>query len=143
MLIPAVGHAARARLPGSPRGVHLPAARASQKRQQVLGNGPDDLYVPDLRPPGTRPLRALQPGPAPRALRRRRHLGLLIRARIPCPPTFRAEFLPAGATPHCIDIILPAGKVKAESAALVFAENEPLGYVSDHIGLRARLFLLR
>jgi len=28
---------------------------------------------------------------------------------------------------------------RAESAALVFAEKEPLGYVSDHIGLRARL----
>ena len=28
-----------------------------------------------------------------------------------------------------------------ESAGLVFAEKEPLGYVSDHIGLRARLFL--
>jgi sphingomyelin phosphodiesterase 2 len=56
-----------------------------------------------------------------------------------CPPTFRAEYLPAGATPHCIDFILTAGEVKAESAALVFAGKEPLGYVSDHIGLRARL----
>jgi len=58
-----------------------------------------------------------------------------------CPATFRAEYLPAGATPHCIDFILTAGEVKAESAALVFAEKEPLGYVSDHIGLRARLSL--
>ena len=59
-----------------------------------------------------------------------------------CPPTFRAEYLPAGATPHCIDFILTAGGVTAESAALVFAEKkEPLGYVSDHIGLRARLSL--
>ncbi len=40
-----------------------------------------------------------------------------------CPPTFRAEYLPAGATPHCIDFILTAGEVKAESAALVFAER--------------------
>jgi hypothetical protein len=56
-----------------------------------------------------------------------------------CPPTFRAEYLPAGATPHCIDFILTAGEVTAESAALVFAEKEPLGYVSDHIGLRARI----
>jgi len=47
----------------------------------------------------------------------------------------------AGATPHCIDFILTAGEVTAESAALVFAEKEPLGYVSDHIGLRARLSL--
>jgi hypothetical protein len=58
-----------------------------------------------------------------------------------CPPTFRAEYLPAGATPHCIDFILTAGEVTVESAALVFAEKEPLGYVSDHIGLRARLSL--
>jgi endonuclease/exonuclease/phosphatase family protein len=58
-----------------------------------------------------------------------------------CPATFRAEYLPAGATTHCIDFILTAGEVKAESAALVFAEKEPLGYVSDHIGLRARLSL--
>jgi sphingomyelin phosphodiesterase 2 len=59
-----------------------------------------------------------------------------------CPPTFRAEYLPAGATPHCIDFILTAGEVTAESAALVFAEKEPLGYVSDHIGLRARVSLM-
>jgi sphingomyelin phosphodiesterase 2 len=56
-----------------------------------------------------------------------------------CPPTFRAEYLPAGATPHCIDFILTAGEITVESAALAFAEKEPLGYVSDHIGLRARL----
>jgi hypothetical protein len=58
-----------------------------------------------------------------------------------CPATFRAEYLPAGAKPHCIDFILTAGEVTAESAALVFAEKEPLGYVSDHIGLCARLSL--
>jgi hypothetical protein len=58
-----------------------------------------------------------------------------------CPPTFRAEYLPAGATPHCIDFILTAGEVTVESTAPVFAEKEPLGYVSDHIGLRARHFL--
>ena len=58
-----------------------------------------------------------------------------------CPPTFRAEYLPAGPTPHCIDFILTAGEVTVEGAALVFAEKEPLGYVSDHIGLRARLSL--
>jgi sphingomyelin phosphodiesterase 2 len=59
-----------------------------------------------------------------------------------CPPTFRSDYLPPGATPHCIDFILTAGEVAAESAALVFAEKEPLGYVSDHIGLRARLSLV-
>ena len=58
-----------------------------------------------------------------------------------CPATFRAEYLPAGATPHCIDFILTAGEVTAEGAELVFAEKEPLGYVSDHIGLLAQLSL--
>jgi Endonuclease/Exonuclease/phosphatase family len=58
-----------------------------------------------------------------------------------CPPTFRAEYLPAGATTHCIDFVLTADEVTAESAALVFAGKEPLGYVSDHIGLCARLSL--
>jgi sphingomyelin phosphodiesterase 2 len=60
-----------------------------------------------------------------------------------CPATFRAEFLPAGATPNCIDFILVGGGVKAQSATLVFAGKEPLpggpGYVSDHLGLRASL----
>ena len=56
-----------------------------------------------------------------------------------CPPTFRAEYLPAGATTHCIDFILTAGEVTADRAALVFAAKERLGFVSDHIGLRARL----
>jgi Endonuclease/Exonuclease/phosphatase family len=58
-----------------------------------------------------------------------------------CPPTFRAEYLPAGATTHCIDFILTAGAVRAEGVALMFAAKEPLGYVSDHIGLRAQLSL--
>jgi endonuclease/exonuclease/phosphatase family metal-dependent hydrolase len=62
-----------------------------------------------------------------------------------CPPTFRAEYLPAGETPHCIDFILIADGVKAEAAAVLFTGREPLrggpGYVSDHIGLCARLFL--
>jgi sphingomyelin phosphodiesterase 2 len=62
-----------------------------------------------------------------------------------CPATFRAEYLPAGAAPHCIDFILTAGPVKAESAAVVFVDKQPLpsgpGYLSDHIGLRASLSL--
>ena len=59
-----------------------------------------------------------------------------------CPATFRAEYLPAGATTHCIDFILTAGEVTVESAGLVFAEKkEPLGYVSDHVGLLAQLAL--
>jgi sphingomyelin phosphodiesterase 2 len=62
-----------------------------------------------------------------------------------CPPTFRAEYLPAGEAPHCIDFILTADGVKAEAAGVVFAGEEPLpgglGYVSDHVGLCASLFL--
>jgi endonuclease/exonuclease/phosphatase family metal-dependent hydrolase len=63
-----------------------------------------------------------------------------------CPPTFRAEYLPAGKAPHCIDFILTTEGVKAEAATVVFAGKEPLaggglGYVSDHVGLRASLHL--
>ncbi len=62
-----------------------------------------------------------------------------------CPATFRAEYLPVGEMPHFIDFILAAGGVKAEAATVLFPGKEPLpggpGYVSDHIGLRARLFL--
>ena len=62
-----------------------------------------------------------------------------------CPATFRAEYLPAGEKPHCIDFILTAGGVKAEAATMVLADKEPLaggpGYVSDHAGLRAGLLV--
>jgi sphingomyelin phosphodiesterase 2 len=60
-----------------------------------------------------------------------------------CPPTFRAEYLPQGASPHCIDFILTTADVKATSAGMVFADKEPLpggpGWVSDHVGLSASL----
>jgi sphingomyelin phosphodiesterase 2 len=55
-----------------------------------------------------------------------------------CPPTFRAEYLPAGATPHTIDFILTAGGIKAESAEVLFSGEQ---VVSDHLGLRAELQL--
>jgi sphingomyelin phosphodiesterase 2 len=62
-----------------------------------------------------------------------------------CPPTFRAEYLPAGKAPHCIDFILTAAGVKAESAGLLFAGQAALpggpGHVSDHIGLHASLHM--
>ncbi len=62
-----------------------------------------------------------------------------------CPATFRAEYLPPGKTPHCIDFILISDGVKAEAATVVFADQEALpggpGYVSDHVGLRASLLL--
>lgn len=63
-----------------------------------------------------------------------------------CPPTFRAEYLPAGAMPRCIDFILTTGKVKAISAEVLFAGEQPLrgdpGHVSDHLGLCTRLHAL-
>jgi sphingomyelin phosphodiesterase 2 len=62
-----------------------------------------------------------------------------------CPATFRAQYLPEGSTPRCIDFILTAEGVKAESATVTFADRQPLpggpGYVSDHLGLRASLLL--
>lgn len=63
-----------------------------------------------------------------------------------CPPTFRAEYLPAAARPRCIDFILTGGEVKASSAEVLFAGKQDLrggpGHVSDHVGLCARLHLL-
>jgi sphingomyelin phosphodiesterase 2 len=60
-----------------------------------------------------------------------------------CPPTFRAEYLPAGATSNCIDFILTTPEIKASTATLLFADKEPLpsgpAWLSDHIGLRATL----
>jgi sphingomyelin phosphodiesterase 2 len=62
-----------------------------------------------------------------------------------CPATYRAEYLPAGETPHCIDFILTSQGVTAEAATVLFAGKVPLpggpGYVSDHLGLCARLSL--
>ena len=60
-----------------------------------------------------------------------------------CPATFRAEYLPAGKVPHCIDFILMAGEIKAEDTEVLFTGRQDLrggtGYVSDHLGLLARL----
>ncbi|HEY2579275.1 MAG TPA: endonuclease/exonuclease/phosphatase family protein [Streptosporangiaceae bacterium] len=62
-----------------------------------------------------------------------------------CPATFHAEYLPAGEMPHCIDFILTMEGAKAEAATMLFTGKVALpggpGYVSDHIGLCARLFL--
>lgn len=58
-----------------------------------------------------------------------------------CPPTFRAEYLPAGARPSCIDFILATG-VTASATEVLFSGKQLLrggpGYVSDHLGLSAR-----
>jgi sphingomyelin phosphodiesterase 2 len=60
-----------------------------------------------------------------------------------CPPTFRAEYLPPGEMPHCIDFILASDQVGTVATGLLFPGKEPLpgglAYVSDHIGLQARL----
>jgi endonuclease/exonuclease/phosphatase family metal-dependent hydrolase len=62
-----------------------------------------------------------------------------------CPPTFHTQYLGPGKSPHCIDFILVTGSVKVEAADLLFTGKQQLsdgpGYVSDHIGLRARAFL--
>jgi endonuclease/exonuclease/phosphatase family metal-dependent hydrolase len=55
-----------------------------------------------------------------------------------CPPTFRAEYLPTGSLPHCIDFILTKGAVKPTEATVLFRDE----HVSDHLGLRATLSLL-
>ncbi len=90
-----VGDAARVRPRRRLRGVDLAAARAGQQRQQVLGHELRDGHVPDLRPPGPRPLRALQPSTAARALRRRRQLFPPVRVRRAGQPCPRVPGLPA------------------------------------------------
>jgi endonuclease/exonuclease/phosphatase family metal-dependent hydrolase len=60
-----------------------------------------------------------------------------------CPATFRVEFLPAGAESCCIDFILAGAGVTAEATAVLFPGVTDLrggpGFVSDHVGLAARL----
>lgn len=60
-----------------------------------------------------------------------------------CPPTFHAEYLAPDSEPHCIDFILVANPIGVEETALLFNDKRPLpsgpGYLSDHIGLLARL----
>jgi endonuclease/exonuclease/phosphatase family metal-dependent hydrolase len=61
-----------------------------------------------------------------------------------CPPTFHAEHLDPGSTPHCIDLILSTGSpITIESATMLFTDKQPMphgnGYVSDHLGLCVRV----
>lgn len=60
-----------------------------------------------------------------------------------CPPTFHAEHLAPGSTPHCIDFILVAEPIGVAGTALLFTAKRPLpsgpSYLSDHIGLLAVL----
>lgn len=63
-----------------------------------------------------------------------------------CPPTFRAEYLPVGKRSRCIDFILTGREVKVSAANVLLAGEQPMrggsGYVSDHLGLSARLHVL-
>jgi len=60
-----------------------------------------------------------------------------------CPPTFRAEYLPADATAYPVDFILTTPGLTVQSTSLLFADKHPAlpapGYLSDHIGLTATL----
>ncbi|MFI5697571.1 endonuclease/exonuclease/phosphatase family protein [Kribbella sp. NPDC051586] len=62
-----------------------------------------------------------------------------------CPPTFHADYLPPGKTPHCIDFILVAEAIAVDETDVLFTGKHLLpsgsGYLSDHIGLLARLQL--
>jgi len=61
-----------------------------------------------------------------------------------CPPTFHAEYLPAGRPAQCIDFLLVSPSVVVDSTSLMFTTPQPLaggarGLVSDHVGLCATL----
>ena len=62
-----------------------------------------------------------------------------------CPATYRAEYLPADATAHCVDFILTSPGVRARSRGLLLPDKHPSlpapGYLSDHVGLTATLSL--
>ncbi|MEV6286494.1 endonuclease/exonuclease/phosphatase family protein [Kribbella sp. NPDC051770] len=51
-----------------------------------------------------------------------------------CPPTYHAEFLPAGRPAHCIDFVLVSPSISVRTRKLIFASGPP--YVSDHLGLQ-------
>lgn len=60
-----------------------------------------------------------------------------------CPPTFRAEYLDPGESPHCIDFICVSSPLQVADTDLLLTAKQPLpggpGYASDHIGLRVRV----
>ena len=61
------------------------------------------------------------------------------------PATFHAEFLGPSARPHRIDFILVSPAIRAGSTQVLFGGRQPLRgrmeYLSDHVGLQARLHL--
>lgn len=60
-----------------------------------------------------------------------------------CPPTFHTEYLAPGTTPQCIDFILTTEPIQVDDTHLLLTDKRPLStgpaYLSDHIGLLARL----
>jgi endonuclease/exonuclease/phosphatase family metal-dependent hydrolase len=60
-----------------------------------------------------------------------------------CPPTFHAEYLGPGKSPHCIDFLLFSDTIKAENSRQILADKLPLptgpDFASDHLGLAATL----
>lgn len=60
-----------------------------------------------------------------------------------CPPTFHAEYLHPGERGHCIDFILVSPQIEAGTTQALFGDKQlldgQLDYLSDHIGLYARL----
>ena len=101
-----VAHRSRIRAGLRLRERDRPAAWARQPRQQPLGHRPDRLHVDDLRPPRLYGIRAVQPGPAAAALRRRVRGLRLARIRIPGQTLPRMPRLPA---PHAVLPALPLG----------------------------------
>jgi hypothetical protein len=63
-------------------------------------------------------------------------------------PTFRPEYLPAGARLECVDYLLAQGECRPENASLIFEDEVALGvgrsiHLSDHLGLKATLVFSR
>lgn len=60
-----------------------------------------------------------------------------------CPPTFHREYLSPGHDPRCVDFILVSERVRASSPQVILERPHALpggeGYLSDHVGLSARL----
>ncbi|MFK4090045.1 endonuclease/exonuclease/phosphatase family protein [Kribbella sp. NPDC020789] len=62
-----------------------------------------------------------------------------------CPPTFHAAYLRSSRPAHCIDFLLSSPAAAVDAAELTFATELPMpngpGYLSDHLGLQARVTL--
>ena len=62
-----------------------------------------------------------------------------------CPPTYRPEYLKAGAIAYCVDFILTSPGLRPQSRGLLLRDKHPAvpapGYLSDHVGLTATLSL--